>query len=39
MSQFIENTVENCLLYHLLEYEEEVTASREYTRNLNETLR
>ena len=29
ITQVIDNTVEDCLLYHLLEYEKEVPASRE----------
>ena len=29
INQVIDNTVEDCLLYHLLEYEQEVPASRE----------
>ena len=29
ITQVIDNTVENCLLYHLLEHEKEVSASGE----------
>ena len=39
VTQIIDNTVEGCLLYHLLEYENEAPASRELFKTYFITIR
>ena len=39
ITQVIDNTVEDCLLYHLLEYEKEVPGNRELFENYFITIR
>ena len=39
ITQVIDNTVEDCLLYHLLEYEKKVPASRELFKTYFITVR